>query len=458
MNINERKLNIKDMIYYIISRWLLIIISGIIGGAVLTGGKYLLDKMEEEKKSATASLEEVQEKLDEEQLKDVKHASELYIMVDDWDEYLQNSPLLKLDPYDVKRDITNYHIDLVVDIPIAEKENKVTSIVSAFVNYIESGACAKDVVDKNKIEIDVRYVDELISVSCNSSNDHNASFVVKVIDVPEIDDLESLVNLAVDEYANVLIGNFGEYTISIVDEYETVGYDSNIESRRNGVINNLSSNDNKLTIMLDGFNDDQMKYYRYITGYQEESEEVEISILIVIVGICFGIGAACVCIVFLMFASKYIITENDYKAVLEMNLLGTVFDKQDSNSKKSFYVRKIYKNAISKTYEECLENIIINIKALCKKDGYRKFIIMSTKQDIVEDYLIGDIINKLNDENIEFYVVSGENVKKTYLEKDIDACIDVEVFKKSKIVEINELRKSTFEIGIPIVGVVNYVV
>ncbi len=225
--------------------------------------------------------------LSEEELENVMSAVELHRDIRMQEEYLENSVLMKADPYHKHRVSMLYSID-------GAKRQDIQKITESYLNFIINGGAA-GALQKSGIgdwDMDKSYLAELVTAYQKSYD----SLYQKVIDTAEdtAGQAESLFyaevtgldqnqagQLASDmqqvlkkQYTNVK-AQAGSHRLTLLSTEHNILADSNLLAQQRDKRAQLKSNTANLKAAADAFNDKQLAVYQKEAGLDIEKEMIE---------------------------------------------------------------------------------------------------------------------------------------------------------------------------------------
>lgn len=95
----EREINLLELFWRILFSWRQIICLGVIFAIIFGGIKYALD-LRVYRSNMDVTIESVEEKLTDEELEDVTRAKELRERIDTYQDYLNTSIVMQINPYE----------------------------------------------------------------------------------------------------------------------------------------------------------------------------------------------------------------------------------------------------------------------------------------------------------------------------------------------------------------------
>lgn len=403
------EINITDLIWKIIFSWRTVIIFMLVSALLLCAAKYVNDNRRYH--NFLNNPPEDKEELSEE--KDMQEAQEMEALAN----YLDQSVLMSLDPYALKSTVLQYEIDVsgyVADVDDAYA----TDVMFAYSDYVSEKGLADKITAEHGLDIDPKYVGELISLNYyignSTKNTFRALFSVHVIesDREELKDLVSLVERELTAYSNVINAGIGEHSLREVTQYSTTSIDDELIKQQNDL-------KTKIRLYEESLEEDE----------EEEPEEKAqyvvakpvINVKYIIIGAFMGI------ILSVLYISMKYIFGGKIKSVRELSescdldILGTcpvereykkgVFGSID----KCLYALRYRRRP---EYKQRLELLAMGIILMCQKAQIQELFMLTTLQ-----------LNDRERESLETIIkyVSGHSIAVSYGE---NAAYSVENLKK----------------------------
>lgn len=284
----EREIDLLDMIADILSHWRGLLVALIIGAVLMGGFSYVKSyrniqstpTVEEEPELDELAVEEQLAQL-EDSLSDSEKAAVL-ITVDDEREYLykdkysQESVYMQLDPLNIMQTELIYRIQ-------AEDEDLAQRLGTLYKNIV-GGVGLYDWVEQ-QTGIDAAYAAELISVSTNpeifvrnganiSTGSDNLKVTVIQKDEETCGQLAAAVSSYMEQQQKNLVKELGNHELILLSETSGKIISTDMMARQIDYGNQVSNLRSGIASAKAGFTADQQKYYDLLT-WEEETGEAE---------------------------------------------------------------------------------------------------------------------------------------------------------------------------------------
>lgn len=289
----ERELDLLDMIADILSHWRGLIVALVIGAVLMGGISYVksyqsvqnVQTAEEPNLSMDAITVEEQLIQLEESMKDSDKAAVLTTVDDEREysyksKYAQESVYMQLDPLNIAQTELLYRIQ-------AEDESQAQQLGIAYESVISSVGLY-DWVER-QTGINAAYVSELISVDTNPEillvRDAEKQSVIIGSDCLKItviqtdeetcSQLSDAVKGYMEQQQKSLAGKLGNHELTLLTEISGKIANTNIMSRQIDYGNQISDIRSRIASAKEGFSSEQEQYYELLT-WEEETKEAEV--------------------------------------------------------------------------------------------------------------------------------------------------------------------------------------
>lgn len=284
----EREIDLLDMIADILSHWRGLLVALIIGAVLMGGFSYVKSyrniqstpTVEEEPELDELAVEEQLTQL-EDSLSDSEKAAVLTTVDDEReylykDKYFQESVYMQLDPLDIVQTELVYRIQ-------AEDEGLAQHLGTLYKNIV-GGVGLYDWVEQ-QTGIDATYAAELISVSTNpeifvrnganiSTGSDNLKVTVIQKDEETCGQLAAAVSSYMEQQQKNLVKELGNHELILLSETSGKIISTDMMARQIDYGNQVSNLRSGIASAKAGFTADQQKYYDLLT-WEEETREAE---------------------------------------------------------------------------------------------------------------------------------------------------------------------------------------
>lgn len=451
----ERIIKISDLVEELFRKIWLIIAFAVIFAVILTGYKYSKDKVASQAANAIRD-EDSETTLTDEELQQVNTVLLQQTRLENQQEYLDKSILMKINAY--KEDRVNLQFIVKGD------ESTAKNAISSLEYYVSSGALANDLQAKYP-DVEPNYLSELISFENDSDELQvgdteylNVKFSGNVfcISVMEQDEeqcqtLADSVAACLSEYQVLSAQTIGAYELSLVDKSATKVVDSDLQDFQNGKINDTTNLKNTIKDLKSNLSDVQFSVLNKnletspagstsqdIADTAQQNAVISVTLSKKYMGLGALVGIILAVIVIIL---RYVL-RGTLNVGLEMQQMFNlcVFGQITSDDRKNVLVKawRKLRNKRNLSAEEQKNITVANVKAFCAKHGIDKVLLTSSREKVGTVECMTAIVSDLKKDGIsadivEKYPYSEESIKKMM---DYEHVILVEVLRKSKYDEV----------------------
>lgn len=283
---SEMEINLKEIIWDLLSQWKAVLIAALLVAALVTGAKYSKDMKaynaaQAEKKAEVQTTATVEEQIDDvlDALPEDERATVMAILnqnkwIEEQKEYINNSILINTDPTNQRTLCLEYYID-------AGKYDETvgSSIIKGYTAYLGSDEVIKSVGEAIDPEISSNYISELISTNSNtqapSAGDAGTVLEVFIVlpDDSDADKVEKALTGEIMKMSPDISKNIRQHDISLIFSGEKYLYNEPAVNKRTDIlysINNLQNNSKNMKLAL---SDGQKAAIESIKVIEKNAEE-----------------------------------------------------------------------------------------------------------------------------------------------------------------------------------------
>ncbi len=390
----ERIITVADLLREIGRRFWIVVVLMVIFAVLLGAYKYYRDMRSAQKSESSTEVVVGNGSLSEEEAEAVNNVLIAEANMEEQQNYVNNSVLMQIDPFDESTVILQYHVE-VPDNEAAEMYSQ--DLMKSYEGYINNGAMAAGLVDEG-YPLEVQYLGELLSysVETEAGTEEDASlagagipvatsttFDLKIIQVDETssEELADMIVKNLESYQEGLNGSVGEHELVLVDQSYSRVVDTSLRTYKYDRINNLSTMAEKIEEMEADFSSAQLEYLQQreeqketasaYTGdetIESAADSVHISIRYVALGVVIGFILACVYIILAYILRGRINTANDIRYLYNLRVLGELRTASGGEGKA------IRKGRVRISPESQLDLLVANLKESCSENGVQKIL------------------------------------------------------------------------------------
>lgn len=376
---NEGEINLKDLMMHICLRWRTLLIWMLIGAIILGIGGTISQK-----------------KMKDEEIEEVKRVYMIYEQaVRDHESiiaYSNSSIKMKLDPYAVPTLSMSFYVDKRYQFTFPEIAEKDTTeaIVATLRDQVTTNAMYEEILQKLGWDVDVLYLQELISVESAYNTLHITAIAPKQTDCETI---RNIIMDVINKQQQELTNQFGEFDIITSGNECKVKVNQELLEEQTSCHEEMQRNmDTTYDSLKAGLTSIQGRYMDDLREMHEENENNEnsdelptqraFSIMYVVLGVLVGALLYCVWIAITYILSDYVYTVNDIERRYALRILSITNTKEKYALQKNGIDRFIYhnflKNELHHTKEENIRLVKAEIAVLAKSNAINKLYLAST--------------------------------------------------------------------------------
>ena len=427
----EKEVSLRELFWRTVMAWRVWIIWGIVFAVLISGMHYAKSmrsyQAEVAKQKAAEELAESTETVDEtgsfskDELQQIQDARSIKTAMEKSRKYLQNSILMNIDPYQEKALLLQYYIDSDYTWNINENvESDYTSAVTAaYAEYVKSGVVTSEIKNELGLDIDERYIEELISVDdleAEVKSDSILSVQIIYTDDETLNEIADIVEKCIEEQTKTISDTVGSHTLKLLSVHIVTQTDDEVAAKQGTVQAQLNAYRSQLTTLTNSMSDEQLAEVDIMGDDEEDTQAVvqtpptkpSFSIKYLILGFLVGAFLAVLWVCAKVIFSSTLQSSEELSDLYGVRLLGCI-RKEEKVSKIDEFLLKLKNRKRKKLSKEAAENILIsNLELACKAENIQKIFLTGTEIEHVEKAWITAFTEKMKNVGIE--VVYGENV------------------------------------------------
>lgn len=424
----EREINLMELFWNILLGWRQIICLGIVFAVLLVGMKYVMN-VRSSQSLQDINVEEAKEGLEEEELDKIEEAKQMQVRIDDYEKYMEKSPLMQMDPYEKPVLELQYYVksDYIINYTKDSERDYTNEVASLLRNYIVGGDMAQKVIDEAGLSINKEDFGELLQVT--QSADQGTFYIsISYADTEKLREISDVVKSLLEQKSTEL-QKVGSHSLELISESQNVIVDTTLIDRKANMATSMSTLKTQLQTMKSSMTAQQTAILdaemEEIRGEKEEvKEESGFSIKYLILGALVGIFLACAWIACRMLFTARLQNAEELRSMYGIRLLG---DVSVSSAKKRF-LSVIDKKMLAvknrkKKYlplEKQIEVVAANIALSCKQAGIDCIYMTGSEYEKADVAVLEKIKKKLSEQKIK--VKEGENI--SYDAASLQTCIE----------------------------------
>lgn len=511
---NEREIDLLDMLLKILLRWRGMVVFMVIGAVFMGIFSYVKsDKAEKEARAAyeeqmaeleAARLEAMEEAAQEEkevadakkeiitlnqtmlekrmtatQMMNVLTVIENEKLREEKQDYLDHSILMQMDTDDIPEEQILFAV-------LAEDPDTANRIARAYEGAVASGGLTAYLAKQFKLEESA--VDELFSVGLSSNSLMSGANTFKMVIIHPDEATCRKMATAIIDYAGTqaepIEEVFGEHTLTVIGQYYSSSTNVGIMNTRRSYLNDILALDAAIAKAKDAFSDEEVAYYNCLTDSRlevvqkdetgETGEEAEEELTDVLQVVPAHVSLKYVFMGIILFACLYAgvvaviyILDNKLKAcdnlenIYGVSALGQIPGEKETQKKPlqfidDWFIRLFNRNKRQFSAEEAVNLATVAIRITAEKTGVDKVSLIGCDMKGGADRICETIKSKLADTGITADILNNVIYDAEVMEKlsDSPAAVLVEQAGSTLYSEVEEELALLKRQNIPVLGAV----
>lgn len=460
---NDRVINVKNVFKYIIHHFIFVIIFLILGAVGLAGICYLKNKSSVGlvQQENSTELKQAFENFSEEDKIDVSYAIYCHDRVEEMQQYILESPYMKLEPQHVAQQTFQYKVELLNEDEYTEAEQLelTQQIIVAYSVFVRDGGLSEKIVNDNLLseEYQSNQIEPLFEFGYDATVETMSTFCFYIYGFDIIKDLDKVAVDVLTSY-NDDATNLPKHKLVLLNHTSQASRNDTIYNNQKYMYSELTTLQDKLKTAVEALSADALNYYNEMTIIEGEETKVD-SIQVAsetdvknlasdvplkkilkygILGAVLGILGACgvLCIKY-MFSST-IIADSDYTLTMGMKLFGKISETN---------------------IEETIPFVIAKAKLACTKGKIEKLAIVSSDFDNIDEDIMKSLKHTLDKQGVDAIIIEDvlKNCDSMNQLFETGNCLVLEKTGISKYDKVYDLVMLCNENNINIIGVADVV-
>lgn len=427
----EKEVSLRELFWRIIMAWRAWIIGGIVFAILISGMRYAKSmrsyQAEIAKQNAAEEIAESTQTVEEvgsfskDELQQIQDARSIKTAMEKNRKYLQNSILMNIDPYQEKALLLQYYIDSDYTWNINENvESDYTSAVTAaYAEYVKSGVVTSEIKNELGLDIDERYIEELISVDdleAEVKSDSILSVQIIYTDDETLNEIADIVEKCIEEQTKTISDTVGSHTLKLLSAHIVTQTDDEVAAKQGTVQAQLNAYRSQLTTLTNAMSAEQLAEVDIMGDDEEDTQTIvqtpptkpSFSIKYLLLGFIAGVFLVVLWVCAKVIFSSTLQNSEELSELYGVRLLGYI-RKEEKVSKIDAFLLNLKNRKRKKLSREAAESILVsNLELACKADNIQKIFLTGTEIEHVDKAWITAFTEKMKNVGIE--VVYGENV------------------------------------------------
>jgi len=251
----EREINLKELFWSILLGWRQIICFAIIFAIFLGGVKFLQD-MGAYNAAQNVETEDVDYVFTDEEEKLIADAKELTEQIAGYENYLESSVLLQMNPYKEPIIKLQYRVnsDYIINYTKDSKRDYTEDIMNAYYQYLTGGNMGNEVIKMAELPISQENFSELRAVYLDET-----SLTVAIIypDEEELKKISESIKILLKQMETEF-QKIGSHKLDLIEEAQNIVVDAELREKRTNIINNTLNLKTQLNTLKANMTEEQL--------------------------------------------------------------------------------------------------------------------------------------------------------------------------------------------------------
>lgn len=407
----EREINLMELFWNILFSWRQILCSAVCFAILIGGIKYIRDTRNY-KTSQNIQAEEIS--LTAEEQAQVEDAKEMITRIENYEQYLNESALMQLNPYAKPVIDLQYYVesDYTYNYTQDNHSDYTGDLMALYYNYVKSGEMSNKIIADAELSISQADFSELCSVTLNGNT------MIIVITWSEEEKLEEISKILKSELTKKEkdFQEVGSHKLKLLRESQNVIADTDLAEKRNTFSNNVTYINTQLNTLKTTMSEQQLKQLQNETGLENEVQEVSIkpgfNYKYVILGGFFGAFLLCCWIACKVIFSAKLQNPEEIRTLYGVRLLGEITLLPEKKRFLSVIDNKLLaiKNRRKKklSVEQQIKVIAANISLSCKQQNIEQIYMTGSEYENIDSTTLNMLKQELTAQNVK--ITEGENI------------------------------------------------
>ena len=398
-----REISLRQLFWKVMMGWKLWIVCAVLFAILLPGVKYAKDvrayhaalQPKDEKQEPTVVLTDDEQQ----QIDDVKS---LKLLIEKNSNYMQNSIMMNIDPYQEHRMELQYYIDsdFVMNYTKDSKKDYTSAIANAYVDYANNGVDQKTIWKDVSAKSEDKYLAELVSAYSNSDN--TFSVIIKYTDKKGLESVAKQIQNELEKKQPEFSKRIGGHKLVLVSENYQICTDSDLATSQGNVSNLIKSYRDQITTLKSAMSEDQLSELEREENLESDDKEESATVQDAAPALS---KKYVVCIAVL---SNKLQAAEELVRYYKMRQFGIITREQRTKGITGFLLRIKYRNQKMLSPEASLQMASSNIELYCKNEGITKLFLTGSEIERMKKEWITKLTEHLKASGIQ--VVYGENI------------------------------------------------
>ena len=425
MENQEREISLKELFWKIVLAWKAWLICGVIFAVLFAGLRYVKDMrsyqvaIESLKSTKGNTAKDVAETvLTADECQEVQDAKSIQQALDKSRKYLQESVLMNIDPYQEQSLILQYYIDSDYTWNINKdiSGDYTSAVTNAYAEYVKSGVVVKRIQEELGLDVEERYIEELISVEELESDVKTEDILtVQVIynDEKVLEQMAQILKECLEEQTATINNTVGSHTLKLLSENIAVHTDSELAEKQSTVQSQMDSYRTQLNTLLDTMTEDQLAELDIVLAGEEEIVtgtlvKPSFSKKYLVLGFATGVIMVILWICGVAIFTSKLQSSQELETMYGLRLFGTMKKERKAVGLDKVLLSLKNRNQKQLSKKASFQFLISNLELACKAENVTQIFMTGTEIEHMEKAWLEEFVQKMEQAGI--IVVYGENI------------------------------------------------
>lgn len=349
---------------------------------------------------------------------EVQDAKSIQQAMDKSRKYLQESVLMNIDPYQEQSLILQYYIDSDYTWNINKdiSGDYTSAVTNAYAEYVKSGVVAKRIQEELGLDVEERYIEELISVEkLESAVKTEDILTVQVIynDEKVLEQMAQILKECLEEQTATINNTVGSHTLKLLSENIAVHTDSELAEKQSTVQSQMDSYRTQLNTLLDIMTEDQLAELDIVLAGEEEIVtgtlvKPSFSKKYLVLGFATGVIMVILWICGVAIFTSKLQSSQELETMYGLRLFGTMKKERKAVGLDKVLLSLKNRNQKQLSKKASFQFLISNLELACKVENVTQIFMTGTEIEHMEKAWLEEFVQKMEQAGI--IVVYGENI------------------------------------------------
>ena len=461
---NESVFDLRDLFWKILEQWKALVLFSICVSALFLGflfmrsSKAMKIERQNQEVQQNVSAQEILDSLPKAEQTMVASCYRIFQEREQLHDYIQNAPIMQLDPTKARRLRGSWTFDQEADSDQA--------LAMSYVMELLKDENKNALIEASGSNLKPKQMDDLMFITYPDEKDQNVVCIdLFLTDGMQEEAIQEKLGQIVDIIHTKQQNSFGEHKIlNYTSEVSSV-YDVRLFDKQTTILNNYANLCNQINNIRNQFSSEQKTAFARLQTIGEHSEKEEqtqsinrpITIRNTIIGLILG-GILYICLLFLRIIFSHCITSKSFFESISIRLLGEWYD---SSSKPSLSGIIRDKAIWKKQHYHCLDmntelqKAVDSIVSICKhKEMNDLLVVLTAERTNGQEDFIKRLLSELESKDINAVIAEtkGDNPIRDHLFITPDGVVILVVESKTKIQSITTIINRCHDYDKPIIG------